>query len=157
MILINSRTQHNCVVRPGNNEGQSSSPRRRFSAAVAALAGAALLAGSLASSASATSVPSIPGVNVAALESSLQAAPGVTPAQAQAVISDLTQLQSGGVAPNLTGDVDAVITAIGQASGESALLQPVLNTVAEIADGLLGGNFSSTQAEELIQELEGVS
>jgi hypothetical protein len=75
----------------------------------------------------------------------------------QALVNDLAQLQSGQPVPNLTGDVDAVITAIGQASGESSLLQPVLNTVQDLADALLGGDFSTNQIETLVQQLEDIS
>ena len=117
----------------------------------------ALLAVSMAGSASAATVPAVPGVNVATLEASLHAAPGVTTAQVQALANDLTQLQSGQPVPNLSGDVDAVITAIGQASGESSLLQPVLNTVTDTANALLGGDVSTGQIEALIQELEDLS
>jgi hypothetical protein len=158
MIRSNSRRRHDDAAQCGKDEHRAHRARRRATAAVATIAGVGLLAGApLASSASAASLPTVPAVNVAALDAALSAAPGVTPAQIQALESDLSGLQAGQAVPNLTGDINAIVTSIGQASGETPLLSPVLNTVAEIADGLLGGNVSAEQLEGLIVQLETLS
>lgn len=156
MTRMKSRTQTTAAER-GEGATQRDRARRRLTALAATIAGAGLLAVPLATSANAATVPAVPSVNTAALEAALSSAPGVTPAQTQAIDNDLAALATGEPAPNLAGDIDAVVTAIGQASGETPLLAPILNTVAQIADGLLGGNLSTAQVETLIDQLDGLS
>jgi hypothetical protein len=157
MIRVNCLTRHEQAASSGELEPRRSAARRWRAAIVVPIAGACLLAAPLASTAGAATLPSVPSVNTAALEAALQNAPGVSAVQIQTLESDLTQLQAGQPVPNLTGDVNAIVAAIGQATGETPLLAPVLDTVAEIADGLLGGNVSAAQLEQLIVTLEDAS
>jgi hypothetical protein len=157
MIRVNSLKPHEHAVSSPDNEVRRHRARRWFAATVASIAGAGMLAAPLVSSAGAATVPAVPSVNTAALEAALQNAPGVSSAQVQTLENDITALQAGQPVPNLTGDVNAVVTAIGQASGETPLLAPVLNTVSEIVDGLLGGNVSAAQLDQLIVALENAS
>ena len=158
------RTQPTSSTKPSGGAAALRAPlasrvaRRWRAGTVALIAGGGLLWGPLATHASAATVPTVPNtINVAALESALQSAPGVTAAQAQAVAADLEQLETTGVAPNLGTDLDDVITAIGQATGESPVLDPLLGSVENLANSLLGGTVSTSQVEGLIDQLEGAS
>ena len=139
--------------RPTDTGPQRKHSRWRAWALAAASAGALIPMLAPAGASAAT----VPTVNVSTLEAALQGVPGVTSAQVQALVNDLQALQSGGSAPNLASDLDAVLTAIGQGSGQASLVQPVLNSVGQVVDNLLGGNVSASQAEQIIQGLETAS
>jgi hypothetical protein len=118
-------------------------------AAVVALAG--LGAGPLASGASAAT--SVPTVDPSSLVATLDAIPGVSSAQAQQVVSDLEQLENGVTPANLVTDLDPILTALGNTTGDPTLV----NDIGGLLDNLLGGNGVQGQIPKLISDLENLS
>ena len=125
--------------------------RGRIVGAVAVVAIAALGAGPLASGASAAT--NLPTINATSLEAALGSVPRITAAQAQTLVSDLDQLESGVTPANLDADLDPILTAVGNAAGEPTLI----NDVQGVLDDLLGANGTEGQIPKLIGDLENLT
>jgi hypothetical protein len=127
---------------------------------VAAMAvGAAVFGGAAASAANAASQSVSGSASVqlanqeAQLQSSLSGIPGIDASQVQALISDLNSLASGGTAPMLGSDLDAVLTALGNSAGDQAAVQSLTATLG----GLLDGTPGAGAVAQTISELEGLA
>jgi hypothetical protein len=116
---------------------------------IAAVAAGVLVAGAAAPVAA--SAASVPQSSQAQLQAALQGLP-VSTGQIQALVSDLAELNSGGAAPTLGADLDAVLAQIGQGSGEDAAVQPVLNTV----NSLIGTTPTTAGIAQVVAQLEGL-
>jgi hypothetical protein len=88
----------------------------------------------------------------AQLQATLSGIPGIDASQVNALIADLNSLASGGTAPTLGPDLDAVLTALGNSSGVPAV-QSVLGTLGGLVDGTPGVG----QIESAIEQLEGLA
>jgi len=122
-------------------------PARRLLVRAAVGAGTALaLAIPLAGGAQAAT----PTVNLAALESALDALPGVNASQVQALVGDLGAVADGGSPTTLGTDLDNILATIATDSGDSQLLGSVETAV----DNLLDGTATPADIDSIIDQLE---
>jgi hypothetical protein len=117
--------------------------------AIAVVAAGALVVGAAAPVAA--SAASVPQSVQAQLQAALQGLPAGA-GQVQALVNDLTQLNTVGAAPTLGADLDAVLAQIGQGSGEQASVQPVLNAV----NSLIGTTPTAAGISKVVAQIEGL-
>jgi hypothetical protein len=91
-----------------------------------------------------------PNVNLASLESALDALPGVNAGQVQALVGDLGAVANGGSPTTLGTDLDNVLGTIATDSGDSQLLASVETAV----NNLLDGTATPSDIDAIVEELE---